>query len=288
MLGPRPAPQGFRFADQPPGAPPKAEVWHWLSLDPTPPGEEGADATTVGAWLDDARATWATFFMDFIVGYNPARRQRAVDAATGWLERWWWAVLAVPFAGAVFFASRSAVRRWGHAVGLGGNGVGSGFPWFDSLTRVLRDHGLTPPAGATPREAATAAYENLIASGHTVDVADVRFHPGEDDVRPLPRPQVGEEAGGAAATERRLGRPVGGEPAGELRGGRAEALRVLLGRHDRHPEQVRGVDQKRDISYQFRSSRHLRQQLVLHVDHDEDAVGRGQARDGGHRGSLFV
>jgi acetyl/propionyl-CoA carboxylase alpha subunit len=79
-------------------------VWHWLSLDPTPPGGEATDATTVGAWLDDARATWATFFMDFIVGYNPARRQRAVDTATDWLERWWWAVLAAPFAGVVSLA----------------------------------------------------------------------------------------------------------------------------------------------------------------------------------------
>lgn len=169
VLVPRPPPPGFPFAEQPPGAKPKAEVWHWLSLDPTPPGGEDASADTVGGWLDGARETWAAFFTDFIVGYNPQRRQQAVDAATAWLERWAWTMLAIPAAVAAVLVVRFTRRRWDRAARLAGNG-GSGFPWFDRLSEVLREHGLAGPPGATPREAAEAAGAALC---DWPDVADV-------------------------------------------------------------------------------------------------------------------
>ena len=173
VMVPRPPPPGFPFAEQPPGARPKTEVWHWLSLDPTPPGDEFGDPNTVGAWLDDARATWATFFTDFIVGYNPQRRQQAVDAVTGWLDRWWWGLLAVPALAAAFFGGRFALRNWGPVVGLGPVAAGSGFAWYDEYLRVLGSRRIAAPRGATPREAAAAAAAALAERPATSGVAEV-------------------------------------------------------------------------------------------------------------------
>src|SRR4029079_19769794 len=89
---------------------------------------------------------------------------------------------------------------------------GSGFTWYDQLTKVLGDHGLTPPHGATPKEAAAAAASALAVNPGTAAVADVppevtrAFYLARYADRPPTPPEAAELA---AAVERLRAAPRG-------------------------------------------------------------------------------
>jgi transglutaminase-like putative cysteine protease len=168
VLVPRPTPR-----PPPPWAQGRPEVWHWLSLDPTPGGDEGADAESLAGQLGAARETLVEFFLDFIVGYNPERRREAVDAFWAWVRRNAGWLIGLPAAVVLAAAGRRLWRRvrgWERAAN---GGAGTGLAWFDRLGWVLARYGHPSPVGATPAEHAAAVTEHLRGDRRTAAVADV-------------------------------------------------------------------------------------------------------------------
>jgi transglutaminase-like putative cysteine protease len=172
ILVPRPAPPGFPFARRV-GNPAPTEVWHWLSLDPTPTGTTEGNSGTFEDWLGSARETWATFFLDFIVGYNTDRRQRTVEAIQAWVTEWWWGLLTVPLVGLTAWGGRRAIRRLWPTRSDSETGFHTEYPWFDRLSAVLASCGLVRPPGWTPRELAGRSSRSLLADPRTALVADI-------------------------------------------------------------------------------------------------------------------
>ena len=166
VLVPRPTPaDGLGQVFDPPD-----RVWHWLSLDPTPATDgTGLADPPGGDWLTDARVSGAAFFDDFIIGYNPDRRERFVRAVGDHARGYGWAYLLGLLGLGLGLAVRS--RRPGSAARDAA--PRTGVAWFDDMVDVLARFGVTPRPGQTPGEFAAAAAATLRASPATDPLADV-------------------------------------------------------------------------------------------------------------------
>ena len=157
VLVPRTAPADFKFKNP---ANVKANlVYHWLNLDPTP-GTLAAPVSS-GSWFDNARQKGVTFLADFIIGYNPAKREQAVESIKAGLLEWspYLAGGVAVVALIVLFRRRS--HRGSSAVSLGS---ASDLLWYRRLLAALRSLGLHPEVGQTPKEFAERAGLALRAS----------------------------------------------------------------------------------------------------------------------------
>ena len=153
ILVQRTAPAGFAFRN--PEAAKAGRVWHWLNLDPTP-GTLAAPPSA-GSWFDNARQKSVSFVNDFIIGYNPAKREQAVRSIKGgWLE--WTVYLAAALVLPVGFV---ALRRFTRRRPIIPAGPITGLPWYRQYIAALKSHGLNPSVGQTPKEFADAATAYL-------------------------------------------------------------------------------------------------------------------------------
>jgi transglutaminase-like putative cysteine protease len=172
ILVPRPAPRDFPFAPRINGASSPDEVWHWLSLDPSPTGADDA-AGGIEGWFGTARQTWANFFLDFIVGYNSDRRDRAVESVREWVTEWRWVVLTVPLIALAGWGARRVYRQARGDPAVAAANQHSGHAWFDHLVATLAEVGLVRRPGVTPGELADRAAAALRDDPRTSAVADV-------------------------------------------------------------------------------------------------------------------
>ena len=145
VLVSRPAPPGFMF-DNPQVA--KANrLQHWLSLDATP----GTFASTPsgGNWFDTARQKSVSFVNDFIIGYNPAKRERAVESVNAGIQEW------AAYPGGVLAIAVVIVmlrRRFTGHRAVATADAGADLAWYRRFLSVLKRHGYSPAAGQTPKE----------------------------------------------------------------------------------------------------------------------------------------
>ena len=188
VLVPRPTPaDGLGQVFDPPD-----RVWHWLSVDPTPDTvESGPTPMSGGDWLGSARQSGAAFFDDFIIGYDPDRRERVVRAVGDHVRGYGWAYLVgLGLIGV-------AVRGWSRwPTGPGPGAVPrTGVVWFDDMVALLGDVGLSPRPGQTPGEFVAAAAATLRASPSAEGVADVPLTVGRAfyQTRYADRPPTAEE-----------------------------------------------------------------------------------------------
>jgi hypothetical protein len=212
VLIPRPLPDGFVPAPevdtfQNP-LPLPTKVWHWLSLDPTP----GSDAATAsdtgiaGVW-DSFRAWWLTFFNDFVIRYDPERRQRAAAAAERWATNYWregvggmLGLTGLAAAGLVVRLSRRRVRQ--------APGPADPVPaWYRRLVTAAAAAGLTPDGGETPGEFAERIGRSVpaaAAAARTVTDALYRVRYAGDPPPPADRLEATVAAAEAALADAKV------------------------------------------------------------------------------------
>ncbi len=168
VLIPRPAPDDFPFKN--PEAAKAKTVWHWLSLDPTP-GTLAAP-TGGGNWFDSARQKSVAFLNDFIIGYNPDKRVKAVEALQDTAVEW-----APYFGGIIALAILAIVARKKYRKHLGAAtpAAESDLLWYRRYLHALRPHGFFPSAGQTPKEFAEGVAAALGASAAAVVIAVPAF-----------------------------------------------------------------------------------------------------------------
>ncbi len=199
ILVPRPTPQGFEMPRPAFGEPfPVPEdLWHWMSLDPTPDGEAGTDSGSgLVAWIDSARESWVTFFRDFIIGYNSERHREAVAAVsgTGWTYRWELGGILVALMG--YLLGRPAWRWWKRRQERLAGPRHTDVPWFDQYLDALAAHGFYILPGRTPREFAQAVADALHAEPGKQNLAAIpaqiteAFYLVRYAGRKLPEPRV--------------------------------------------------------------------------------------------------
>ena len=154
VLIPRTAPADFRFKN-PENA--KADrVWHWLSLDPTP--GTFASAPSGGNWFDEARQKGVSFVTDFIIGYNPAKRELAVETLKTKIVEW-----SLYFGGgcALIGTAFWLRRRWGGRSTPTVFEAESELVWYRRYLAALKQSGHSPSFGQTPKEFADAVAVSL-------------------------------------------------------------------------------------------------------------------------------
>jgi hypothetical protein len=133
--------------------PPPTVVWHWLSLDPTP-GSDAESKTSsgiVGLW-DSVRAWWLAFFNDFVVRYDPERRQRAAATAERWAKNYWREGSAGLFGLSALVAVGLVVRRTRRRVRSASAPVDPAPVWYRRFLAVAAAAGFAPAGGETPGE----------------------------------------------------------------------------------------------------------------------------------------
>jgi len=142
---------------------------HWRTMDPTAGGES---ATAARGWWSNARQKGAEFVANYIFGYSPEKRRKAIAAGTAFAAEWWPVVPAV-LAGWLAWRTR---RRWWPATArpvphpLAPDG---GPPWFREYLTVTARLGLLPTTGQTPKEFAEAVAAALRGSPAGAPVAEV-------------------------------------------------------------------------------------------------------------------
>ncbi|MGL6095546.1 MAG: transglutaminase domain-containing protein, partial [Fimbriiglobus sp.] len=174
ILVPRTPPDWFPPIPAPDGPPAMpSEVWHWLSLDPTPGAdEEEANGEGVGSWAKSAQSSVYLFYTQYITGYNAERRAEAVAGIRGHLAAYWmwYAAFAVIMTGLA--AGRLLLPRLRH-ISESSRNSGTGLPWYDAAVAALAAAGLPLRPGLTPREYADELAEKLRADPATAEVADI-------------------------------------------------------------------------------------------------------------------
>ncbi len=177
---------------QRPGANPGETTWRWLTLDPTPTGDDADVAEfSWGQWWEYTRQGMTTFFKNFIIDYDADQQERAKYAVS---QSSWWSIagsakrLALGPAGddwgraallgacvlASMWGARAGVRRWRSRPAAAPD---SSVAFYHRLLAVLRRAlGLEPRTGQTPGEFAADAAARLRGAAATVAVAGV---PGE-------------------------------------------------------------------------------------------------------------
>lgn len=154
VMVPRAAPAGFPFKN--PENRKAERVWHWLTLDPTPGGAPAVQKN--GNWFDEARQLGVSFLNDFIIGYNPKKREEAVEAIRDGIVEWSLDFLVAAGAVALLVAlRRKFARRCRDRLAE----PESDLPWYRDYLAALQAHGQFPAAGETPKEFADRAGEYL-------------------------------------------------------------------------------------------------------------------------------
>jgi hypothetical protein len=168
VLIPRPMPADFVPVDEVDAfltpLPPPTIVWHWLSLDPTP----GSDATETagtgiaGLW-DSVRAWWLAFFHDFVVRYDPERRQRAAATAERWATNYWREGLAGVVGISALAVAGLVVRRTRRRERVA-DAVDPVPGWYRRFLTAAASAGLAPAGGETPGEFADRVSRKVPAA----------------------------------------------------------------------------------------------------------------------------
>jgi hypothetical protein len=188
-------------------AAPEPEVWHWLSLDPTPgAAEEEAAGQGVGSWAKSAQSSVYLFYTQYITGYNLERREEAVKSIRGHLtaNRAWYALFFAAIAGIV--GGRVFVLRRLQTAREAPRKSGTGLPWYDAAVSALAAAGLPLRPGLTPREYADELAGKLRADPATADVADIpgRLVEALYRVKFAARPTTADESADLLAAAARL------------------------------------------------------------------------------------
>ena len=167
VLVPRPVPENFPLN---PMVPAPNEIWHWLTLDPTP-GNGDAVGNGNANWFSSIRNYSYSIFNDFIVGYTPDRRESALQTVGTFLRKYWWIGLilfALPFLRKIHLhrkrkaqAAAAASTNWGNVPA-----------WYLRLLEMLERYGFTQKPGSTPREYAEQTRGTLLAISHP-EIADL-------------------------------------------------------------------------------------------------------------------
>jgi protein-glutamine gamma-glutamyltransferase len=131
---------------------PDKYVWHWLTLDPTPSQGEEPQGGTFSNWFGTAKESSVGFFLDFIVGYNPERRQRTVNAVKAFFDEWWWVFPFGPLIGLLIWTTRRAWLNRPKSVVAVRMDLPTGIAWLDKFRDVLKQHHLELPDGQTWKE----------------------------------------------------------------------------------------------------------------------------------------
>jgi transglutaminase-like putative cysteine protease len=145
-------------------------TWHWLTLDPTPAGDDSvAGGFSFARWFESFRSSAVTFYRYFVVEYDSDQQARARN----WVERidwpatlvgpdgtqWWRPVVVVAgIVGLTVFVRRRRTPKTASAADA---------PTFDLYARVCdlirRCVGLEPAVNQTPEEFARVAADRLAA-----------------------------------------------------------------------------------------------------------------------------
>jgi transglutaminase-like putative cysteine protease len=155
VMVPRPAPEGFPFQD--PETAKSGNIWHWLTLDPTPVFNIAAVKTN---WFDDTN--WRTAIgsiMDFILNYDADKQQLLGQIGLGRIAGFLACIGLVP----LFIWGWRRLRR-----SLARNRIrkmdAAELPipeWYRELLRVMAHGGIVADAGQTPKELAEKAGQFL-------------------------------------------------------------------------------------------------------------------------------
>jgi hypothetical protein len=141
-------------------------TFHWLSLDPTPGGEEESGSASIGKWWDDAQWTSRKLFQSLIVNYSTENRnaawklvwdkvRRLAESLVG--HRWpVSAVIAVLALAGIGWRIRRT--RW-----LFGRRAETGF--YSRMLRILAQRGWRPTPSQTPREFINSLTAKLDGKG---------------------------------------------------------------------------------------------------------------------------
>jgi transglutaminase-like putative cysteine protease len=175
VLIPRPIPHGFPVIPEIDARheplPPPTRVWHWLSLDPTPGIETQTDTGNgiSGLW-STIRANWLSFFNDFVVRYDPDRRQRAAAAAEKWATANWPTALAGMFGilslGVIGLIIRGRQRKTGPIAA-----AEDPLPvWYRQFLTAAESAGFGVTGGETPREFADRLIATVPAAESAANV----------------------------------------------------------------------------------------------------------------------
>ncbi len=157
VLIPRPIPEGFEQVLETDAfrnpLPPATRVWHWLSLDPTPGSDvqTGSSSGITGLW-GSVRAWWLAFFNDFVIRYDPERRQRAAAAAEKWATAYWRVAVEVGMALVALVLVGLMYRQFRRKPSLPSTMIDPIPGWYRRLLSAAAGVGLVPAGGETPRE----------------------------------------------------------------------------------------------------------------------------------------
>jgi transglutaminase-like putative cysteine protease len=176
ILVPRPTPDGFRLPPRPTGEvdPPPPELWHWLTLDPTPDGgTETTNPSNLAGWFDTARENWVQFFHDFIIGYNADRHRDAVATVSRTAGEYRWHLAAAGGILIVYLFGQPGLRWWRRRQERLAGPRHTGLVWYDRYLDGLAAHGFPVPPGLTPREYAGAVADRFRSHPATVALADL-------------------------------------------------------------------------------------------------------------------
>lgn len=159
--------------------------WRWLSLDPTPSGDDEAQTElSWGQWWENTRQGVAGFFRTFVVEYDADRQERTRYAVS---QVDWWSSgrrvvlgpkgddwLRATEIGLVGIAVVFGVRRsFGRRRAAERRSVDPATVLFQRMVASLgRGLGLNMRTGQTPSEFAFAAGERLRSTPATAEVAD--------------------------------------------------------------------------------------------------------------------
>ena len=176
ILVPRPTPEGFRLPPRPTGEvdPPPSELWHWLTLDPTPDGPtETTEPSNLAGWFDTARENWVQFFHDFIIGYNADKHRDAVQKVRSTAAEYREELGAVGALLVAYLLGKPGLRWWRRRQERLAGPRHTGVGWYDRYLDVLAARGYPVPLGKTPREYAEAVAAAFRAAPATAALADL-------------------------------------------------------------------------------------------------------------------
>ena len=120
--------------------------------------EAFASTPSNGNWFDEARQKGVSFVTDFIIGYNPAKRELAVETVKAKIVEW-----SLYFGGgcALIGTAIWMRRRWRRRTSPTVFHAESELVWYQKYLAVLKQSGYLPRFGQTPKEFADIVAARL-------------------------------------------------------------------------------------------------------------------------------